>query len=111
MGGWDVRLLRENDWTLEVHLDKAALQNGPRLRRAAVHFIPKDAIRGLGLGRRGGGDGLGGFQYRASVIGLVALGRAFGPARHLHDERGVGALEPQLRPLGGGGLVDALRTI
>ena len=111
MGGWDVRLLRENDWTLEVHLDKAALQNGPRLRRAAVHFIPKDAIRGLGLGRRGGGDGLGGFQYRASVIGLVALGRAFGPARRLHDERGVGALEPQLRPLGGGGLVDALRTI
>ena len=105
-----MRLLRENDWTLEAHLDKAALQNGPPLRRGAVHFIPKEALRGLGVGRRGD-DGLGGFQYSASIIGLVTLGRAFGPARRLHDELGVGALEPQLRPLGGGGLVDALRII
>ena len=110
MGGWDARLLRENSWTLEPHLDKAVLQNGPRLRRGAVHFIPKDALRGFVVGRRGRGDGRGGFQYGESVIDLVALGRAFGPAYHLHDERGVGALEPQLRPLGGGGLVDALRT-
>ena len=94
MGGRDARPLRENDWTLEQHLDKAALQNGPRLRRSAVHFIPNDALRGLGLGCRGGGDSRGGFQYGESVVDLVALGRAFGPAYHLHDERGVGALEP-----------------
>jgi hypothetical protein len=79
---------------LEAHLDEAALQNGPRLCRCPVHFVPKEALRGLGVARRGGGDGRGGFQYRASIIGLVALGRAFGPARRLHDERGVGALEP-----------------
>ena len=84
MGGWETCLLRENDWTLEPHLDKAALQNGPRLRRGAVHFIPKDALRGLGVGRRCGGDGRGGFQYGASIIGLVALSRAFGLARPLH---------------------------
>ena len=89
-----MQLLRENNWTLEQHLDKAALLNGPRLCRAAVHFIPKDALRGLGFGRRGGDDGLGGFQYIVSGVGLVALGRAFGPARRLNDERGVGALEP-----------------
>ena len=84
MGGRDARPLRENDWTLAPHLDKAAPQNGPPLRRGAVHFIPKDALRGLGVGRRGGGDGRSGFQYGESVIDLVALGRAFGPAYHLH---------------------------
>jgi len=89
-----VQLLRENNWTLEAHLDKAAPQNGPPFRRGAVHFIPKEALRGLGVARLGGGDGRGGFQYRSSIIGLVALGRAFGPARRLHDERCVGALEP-----------------
>ena len=102
-------------WTCPTVVDDACLvlkdARHPLQELAVPEFIPNDALRGLGVGRRGGGDGRGGFQYRASIIGLVALGRAFGPARRLHDELGVGALEPQLRPLGGGGLFDALRTI
>ena len=108
-GGWNARPLRENDWTLEQHLDKAALLNGPRL---CAPCISSRSAQEAAPGRRGGGDGLGGFEYIVSGVCLVALGRAFGPARHLPAENAASsALRAATRPLGGGRcLVDALQA-
>ena len=105
MGGWDARSAR-NDWTLEQHLDKAALLNGPRLCCGPVHFVPKGALRGLGVGRRGGGDGRSGFQYRASSS-ASSPSAALRPSGRLHDE--LGRRRAATRRRGGG--LDALRTI